>query len=134
VVVVGVAGLLWRAQSERDEPAHRTSLPVWVKVPIILGVVVALLLMKEELRGFTTTFPLVGVLAAYEARHSLWTLSRGVARFLLAMTPALAVMRLVQSSLGLAGALAVVWIVFLCLLLPLTRDTWAGAREAGEKL
>ena len=67
------AGLLWRLP-QRDEPGHRSPLPVYLKVPIILMVVATLILIKGWLRGFVTVFPMVGVIAAYEARNSLWTM------------------------------------------------------------
>lgn len=41
------------------------------------------------LQGFMSAFPMLGVVAAYEARHSLWTLGRQVPIMMLALTPLL---------------------------------------------
>jgi hypothetical protein len=67
----------------RFEPSHRTSMPLWAKLPVILGVVFVLIALKQILRGFMPLFPMVGLIAAYEARHSLWTLCGQVPIFIL---------------------------------------------------
>lgn len=108
--------LLIRLLPYREEPHHRTPLPVWVKLPAIVLVIAGLVLIKRQLGGFTTMFPMVGVVAAYEARHSLWTIVRRIPWIILIMVPMMTAIRLTQDRLGLGGALAVAWPVFLALL------------------
>lgn len=103
----------------RPEPGHRTTLPVWLKLPIVVAAVMALVLAKYELRGTMTTFPLVGILAAYEARHSLATLCRQTAKFVLMAVVMMAVSRFTEPVVGLGPSLGLGWIVFLLLLLPI---------------
>jgi len=42
----------------RDEPRYRTSLPVWIKLPLIVVLIVGLVLLKKNLGGFMTVFPM----------------------------------------------------------------------------
>jgi hypothetical protein len=82
-----------------DDPGHRTSLPWFVKAPIILAVVLAVTAAREPLRGFMPTFPFVSLFAAYEARHSLRTLLRQFIRFCIGFEALLAAVRLMQHAL-----------------------------------
>lgn len=75
-IMAGVM-LIWRLPY-RAEPHDRTPLPIWVKLPSIALVITGVVLMKNQLGGFMTVFPMLGLVAAYEARHSLWTLVRRV--------------------------------------------------------
>jgi hypothetical protein len=108
----------------RAEPGHRTPLPVWVKLPVVAAVVFLLLTVKEALQGFATLFPMVSVVGAYEARHSLWTLGRQLPVMILTMIPLMVVSRLTQGYVGFAGSLALGWCAFLAALVPLTRALW----------
>ena len=110
---LALAVILLKITSHREERGHRSSLPVWIKLPIIMAVVILLLLIKQGLRGFTTVFPMVGVVAAYEARHSLWTMSRQIPIITLAKVPMMIVCRLAQNHFSLPAALALSWIAFL---------------------
>jgi len=123
-VTLGVSIGLYRLLPHRDEPSHRTTLPVYIKLPIIAGVIVLLVLAKEQLQGFMTLFPMVGVVGAYEARHSLWTMGRAIPTWMVAMIPLLSVIRLAQPSLGLPWALVLGWAAFLTVLVPLTLRQW----------
>jgi uncharacterized protein (DUF697 family) len=116
------AGLHWRLPA-RDEPGHRSPLPVYVKVPIIVGVVATLILIKGWLRGFVTVFPMVGVIAAYEARNSLWTMVRQIPVLMLALLALMVVLRLGREPLGVPGALASGWVIFL-VVLTMLRGAW----------
>ena len=106
------------------EPDHRSHLPFWIKLPIVAGVILSLLLMKRVLQGFMTMFPMVGVVASFEARQSLGSVCVALPDFMFAMVPMFAVVRLTQPSLGLGIALAAGWIVFIPMLAPLIRDFW----------
>ena len=121
-LVVALGLYLWLPH--RDEPSHRTTLPVYLKLPIIAGVIVLLVLAKDRLQGFMTLFPMVGVVGAYEARHSLWTMGRQIPTWMVGMIPMLSVIRLTQGRLGLPLALALGWVAFLCVLIPLTARQW----------
>jgi hypothetical protein len=118
---------LFFATRDRREPGHRSPLPVYIKLPIIVGVVLFLVAAKNALQGFMTMFPMVSVVAAYEARHSLWTMGRQMPIFLLTMLPLQAASRLAEPYIGFAPSLVVGWGVFLLILLPLTRYNWRRA-------
>lgn len=128
-LVLALALALYLGLPHRDEPDHRTTLPVYVKMPIIAAVIVALIAIKNSLQGFMTLFPMVGVVAAYEARYSLWTVGRSLTAWMVAMIPMMAVLRLAQGELGLGLALVLGWAAFLSVLLPLTRSQWVNTRK-----
>lgn len=108
----------------RREPSHRTPLTVWVKLPIMACVLITILVLKKTLGGFMTTFPMVSVIACYEARHSLWSMCRQTSVFVASFAPALVVVRLLQGSWGLGWAFLPAWIVFLSLLVPFSWAVW----------
>lgn len=110
--------------SHRVEPGHRSPLPIAFKFLIVAAVVSVLVMVKQQLQGFMSFFPMVGVVAAHEARHSLWTLGRQIPVLMLAMPPMLAVCRLTQARIGLGPALALGWPVYLILLALLTWRMW----------
>jgi hypothetical protein len=132
VVVVVAAALLW-LQPHRDEPGHRTSLPIWAKLPIILGVILFLVIVKQELRGFMAMFPMVSIVATYEARHSLWTLCRQVPIMMLGMAGLMTISRWLEPKVGLAPSLAVGWLAFLAVALPLSRSLWNNDGEGAVR-
>jgi hypothetical protein len=129
LLTMGVAALARIFYRCPEEPEHRSHLPVWVKFPIIVGVIFMLILIKRLLQGFMTMFPMVGVIASYEARTSLGLVCRALSDFIFAMVPMLAAVRLVQPRLGLGAALVVGWVVFLPMLTPLIRDFWRSKSE-----
>jgi len=120
---------LIRALPYRAEPHHRTSLPVWIKLPAIALVVAGVVMIKQYLGGFMTMFPMVGVITAYEARHSLWTIVRRIPWIILIMLPAMGFIRLTQVRLGLPLALALAWPLVLALLWTL-RNRYTGGADA----
>lgn len=129
VLVLGLA--LYRLLPHREEPAYRSPLPVYLKLPLVALVIFGLVVIKQYLQGFMTLFPMVGVIASYEGRHCLWTLTRQVPVIMLTLLPLMATVRLLQPLLGLGPALAGGWVVFLLVLLPVTAKQW---READEGL
>ncbi len=121
VVAVIALGLgLFRLIPERAEPDCRSPLPAWIKLPVIAGVILALVMIKNTLQGFMTLFPFVGVVAAYEARKSLWTLGRQVPVMMTLLPLLMATCRLAQPRLGLGPSLALGWVVFLGAFVPFT--------------
>lgn len=115
-VVLATAFFFHVKLSARDEPGHRSSLPVGVKFAVIVCVITALVIMKKNLQGFMTMFPMVGLAACYEGRHCLWTICRQIPIIMMTMLPMVIVIRLAQPHLGYAWALAPGWLVFLAAL------------------
>ena len=133
VGVIALGGALYIGLPHRVERGHRTPLPVWAKLPIIVGVVLFLVAMKGALQGFMTVFPMVGVIASYEARHSLWTMGRQIPILMLTMAPMMMAARLAQPHVGLGPSLVVGWAVFLMVLVPLTRHNMARAAATAKR-
>jgi hypothetical protein len=126
--VLALAVGLFRALPERHEPDYRSALPVWLKLPIIVAVVLCLVILKGWLQGFMTLFPMVGVVAAYEARHSLWTIGRQIPVLMMAMVPLIVTSHLAQPVVGLGLSLVVGWLAFLAVFLPVTWHMRPGLR------
>lgn len=129
---LAAGAILLRMSPPRAEPGHRSPLPLWIKLPVIVAVVGCLVVLKQGLQGFTTLFPMVGVVAAYEARHSLWTVCRQMPVVMLTLTPLMMTVRLAQGRLGLGLALLLGWAVFLAAVAPFARDTWRAASASAE--
>ncbi|MHB0938458.1 MAG: hypothetical protein ACYC6A_18850 [Armatimonadota bacterium] len=123
-VLTGIA--FYILQPIREDRGHRTTMPVWLKVPVMVAVVFMLILIKNSLQGFMTVFPMVGVIAAYEGRFSLWTNCHKVALIMFSMGPMMAVMYIVQHWFHWTAipSLALGWAVLLSILLPMTREIW----------
>lgn len=128
-VTFAIGLTLLRLTPHRPEPGHRTSLPVWIKMPVIMTIILLLIVSKKMLQGFTAMFPMVGLVAAYEARRSLWTVCRALAGFALCSVPMMAAAHVAYPYVGLAGSLAIGWAVLLCGLIPLMRSMWHSAEE-----
>jgi hypothetical protein len=126
-VTIGLGILLYCVTPHRDEPGHRSPMPVWQKLPVTALVVLVLIIIKKSLLGFMTFFPMVGVIAAYEARKSLWAISRQAPVVMVTTVPLMIACRLAQPRFGLYGGLGIGWIVFGVILVPLTRHMWATA-------
>ena len=122
VYLFGLA--LFFGTSPRAERAHRTSLPVWVKLPIILAIVALLVVIKGNLGGFASLFPLVSVVGSYEARHCLWTMSRTIPLLMITILPLMVTAHLTQDALGLGGGMLLGWVVFLAFIVPITLWQW----------
>jgi hypothetical protein len=114
------AAVMLRVTPHLEEPGHRTPLPVWIKLPVIAGVIVLIIIGKKMLLGLMTMFPMVGLVAAYEGRHSLWTMCRAIYRFALWGIPMMATVHVAQSyvGIGLSPALMLGWAVYLSLMIP----------------
>jgi hypothetical protein len=118
---VAAGAVLLRVLPRRREPAHRSPMPVAVKLAAIAGLVALLVLLKRALGGFMTMFPMVATIAAYEARHSLHTIGRQVPVVMVTMGPMMAAMWLLQRAAGVSAPLSLLagWGVFLALLVPI---------------
>jgi len=130
--IVGLAAFLLFPVPE--EPSHRTSLPFWIKVPIIVGVVLFLVLIRKAIGGFMATFPMVSVVGVYESRRSLATTCRQTAWLVFGMAFMIAAIRGVQKSglgegpMGRGFSFLVGWTVYLGLLAAATRGRWVFGR------
>ena len=114
VLTAAVAALALRHGGPHvAEPGHRSPLPLWIKLPLLTAVVIGLLLLKQSLRGFMTVFPMVGVLALYEARKSLGTLCRQIPVLMICLLPMMILVRLASPRLGFGLALAAGWVLYL---------------------
>lgn len=112
-VVMVISITLFIKLPPQEEPGHRSSLPIWVKLPIIIFIVVMLVLLKRQLQGFVTVFPMVGTVAAYESRHSLYTICREIPVLMLSLLPMMIICHIFQSYIGIGFALTIAWGVFL---------------------
>lgn len=122
--VIGVG--VWAMLPKIDEPGHRTPLPAYIKVPIIICVILTLVLMKKQLQGFVAMFPMVGVVAAYEARSSLWMVCRHVTASVVMYVPMVVAIYLAQTHLSFGWSLAVGWAALLTCVVPYV---WAVCRD-----
>jgi hypothetical protein len=127
VSVFALGAVLYRLMPYRPEPPHSSPLPIYLKFPLIALVILSLVLLKKYLLGFMTLFPMVGVVASYEGRYCLWTLTRQMPVVMMSLLPLMATARLLHPLVGLGWSLAAGWVVFLAVLVPITR---AQRREA----
>jgi hypothetical protein len=95
---------------------------VAVKIAAVAGVVAVIVVLKRTLGGFMTMFPMVGTIAAYEARHSLWTIGRQIPILMATAGPMMAMMWVAQYGLhaSIPISLAAGWVVFLAVMTPVT--------------
>jgi hypothetical protein len=115
--------------------AHYASpLPIGVKLPIIMFVILGLLTMKIYLGGFVATFPMVGIIAAYETRQSLRTTWQSIPLTMVLVTPMMMTCRIAGQSLGLGGSLMVGWGVFLLFGWPILKAYLDSEVEPAEGL
>ncbi len=113
----------------RREPGYRSPLPIPFKWLIIQGVILLLLALRPWLKGFMTVFPMMGVVAAYESRHSLRAVCRQIPVLLAAMGPMMMVIRLLQGRIGLGCAILAGWGVLLAVGVPLSLYLVRSAEE-----
>jgi hypothetical protein len=124
-----LATVLHLTLRHRDEPGHRSPLPVPVKFLAVVSIIAVLILLKQWLKGFMAAFPILGTITTYEARHSLWTLCRQVPVLMIGASLMLGVCRVTQAQFddvrtGLLAGLALGWLVYLACSILLTRRMW----------
>src|SRR5690606_22861581 len=95
------APVLMRRVQPRYEAEHRSPLPIYVQLPVVIAVVVAFVCAKSMLQGLMTAFPMVGVIGAYEARKSLYTISDQIPTVILVLLPLMLVSHFTHDTLGL---------------------------------
>ncbi len=130
--VAGIGAAAFRLAPVVPEPHYRSPLPLWIKIPLIALVVAFLVLIKAQIGGFMTTFPMVGLISAYEARRSLNSVCRQIALCLFAMALMMGVIHALHGVLAprlpgpaaLAFSFVAGWIFYLALLAAVTRGRW----------
>ncbi len=134
ILMFAVAASVTAAMPALDEPAHRSELPVHIKFAAVAGVVTLIVVLKNLLGGFMTTFPLAGVVTVYEARKSLWTLSRHATLLVFAVGSMIVTMRLVQQYAGLSVPLSLLpgWGAWLLVMVPATMVRWRREDRGGR--
>jgi len=130
--VIGLGIWLLITMPHRKEPDYRSPLPVWLKLPVMMGVILFIVVIKEALQGFMTVFPMMTTVGAYESRRSLWTLVRQMPVVMVTLTPMMIACRLSQPWVGQGLSLVVGWAVFLSIFLPLTRYLWSRAAAEAQ--
>jgi len=98
------------------ETPYRTDLHPLIKIPIIVGVVSMLVILKKQLAGFMTVFPMVGVIAAYEARFMLASVCRQMPVVMICLVSLMMTLKVVSSMTNFWVGLAAGWVVFLLVL------------------
>jgi len=121
LLVAGLAGAALAAFPQPEEPGGRTELPPWIKLPAIAAVVLGLVLVKNWLQGFATAFPMLGVIAAYEARNCLGTVCRAIPLAMVILLLLIVPARLAEGHLGLPAGLAIGWAALAVAIWPLCR-------------
>jgi hypothetical protein len=120
-VIAGGGAFLTLAPA-RQEPSARSPLPVAVKIVAIAGVISVIILLKQVLGGFMTMFPMVGTIAVYEGRRSLWTIGRQIPILMITAGPMMGAMWIAQQILGASVPLSLLagWAVFLAVFVPVS--------------
>lgn len=124
-----LAAAMLRWLPHRDEEGSRSSMHPALKVIALMGVVLFILILKKQLGGFMTIFPMVGVVAAYEARNCLYASCRQIPVVMMTIGIMLFVTYLLQSYCALPVALAVGGAAFLAVIVPLHRRVWRAAKK-----
>ncbi|MCC6579223.1 MAG: hypothetical protein IT440_02190 [Phycisphaeraceae bacterium] len=124
-----LAAVLHGTMPYRPEQSQRSLLPVWIKMPALVAVVLGLVAMKSQLAGFMTVFPMVGVLTAYEARRCLWTMCRQIPTLMLTLAGMMATIHLVTPRGGIGWGMAAGWAVMSAMLAVMTHRRYSAERE-----
>lgn len=127
MIMIFSIGLL-AFQKAPSEPGMRTAMPIIIKAPLTIGVVLIIIVLKQFLQGFMTLFPMLGVFGSYEGRMSLGTNCRQILKLVLSMVPMLAVIKLVEPNMGRGTALILGWMVYLPIMGMLMIPAWRRQR------
>lgn len=126
---------------QRMEPGNKSKLPIYVKVPLVMLAVTAVVTAKNALRGFMPTFPLLGIFAVYEGRRSLHTLAVRIPILNLCFIGMLLTVRFLLPAGGVeptawqyAVALAPGWLAYAAMFMVADRFyTWRNAGNASVR-
>ncbi|MGB9641911.1 MAG: hypothetical protein ACPL3Q_01760 [Candidatus Ratteibacteria bacterium] len=106
------------------ENSYRTDLHPLIKIPVIVGVISTLVLLKKQLSGFMTVFPMVGVIAAYESRFMLASVCRQLPVLMICLVSLMMTLKIVANITNFWIGLISGWIVFLIVLKITGRFLW----------
>ncbi|MCI5601605.1 MAG: hypothetical protein SOZ02_02365 [Hallerella porci] len=81
-IILGV--IIFQKQTYAPGVRYKTPLPVYIKAPAIAAVVSCLMLVKNLMGGFCTSFPMINSIVSYECRFSLGDQCRQLPLFLIA--------------------------------------------------
>lgn len=126
---LAVALIFQRLEPDIEEQGHRSPIPLIVKIPMTVALVVILLALKQFLKGFMTLFPMVGVFASYEARNSLWTNCKQIPIIILTLLPMFVTIKLTQVRVGTGLSVLFGWGVFLIAMIPVFRNIIKKTQE-----
>jgi hypothetical protein len=135
-IVMTAAVSLIIALPHRAEPKHRSELPVPLKFGVVVVVISILVVLKNLLGGFMALFPMVGVLAAYEARNSLWTMTRQSPLIVISIGCMVAAMWIVQQRFGwtIGPSLGIGLCLWASVLIPVTISRWRREDRAAVRI
>jgi hypothetical protein len=122
-VLLALLYFLDRWTSNSSEKEYQTPLPLYIKASIVILVIFTLVKMKHFLSGFMATFPMVGVVGAYETRFCFKTVLRQLPFVIFTLSSMITVCYAMQKPLGLYGGLAAGWVVYLAILF-IWRNRW----------
>ena len=115
--------VLYRVTPSPEESGQRTTMTVYLKVPLLLLTCLVVVAIKSWLGGFVIMFPIVGVVGAYEMRSCLNTVYRQTLLYGVTFSPLAAVCYLLQDRWGIPAALGMGWLAYL-MMLWLLRRCW----------
>lgn len=122
VGVTLVIGLLFAwLMPYRDEAGSKTTLPPWLKFPLVFAVVFGIVLLKKQLQGFMALFPMVSIVAMYESRFCLWSVCRQMAYCLFSFLAMQVIVHIAQAWIPFPWVLIVGWLIFIPMLSGFTR-------------
>ena len=124
ILVLFVAIMLALFTQRPYENPYRTDLPVYIKLPIIIGVVSILIVLKKYLQGFMTVFPMVGVIAAYEGRFMLASICRQIPTLMISLVSLMMTIRVLSNIVPFYWSIVFGWMVFLSVLWFLSSFLW----------
>jgi uncharacterized membrane protein SirB2 len=126
VIVMTGAVVLIAVLRYRDEPESRSELPYFLKFMVVAAVISVLVVLKDLLGGFMSLFPMVGVIAAYETRNSMWTMTRQAPLVVVSIGCMVAAMWIVQQQFGweMVPSLGIGICLWASVLVPVTLVRW----------
>ncbi|OGV55672.1 MAG: hypothetical protein A2017_03055 [Lentisphaerae bacterium GWF2_44_16] len=128
-ILVNIFALFLHIHKPRtQEEGYKSTLPVYVKVPIIAIVIIVLLNFKNTLGGFMALFPMAGVVSAYEVRHCMNAVFRQIPVMISAVSCMFGTCYFLQDITGLYWGIIASWCVYMILLL-LTKKAWMSGAE-----
>ena len=125
-VLVAAGFLLFT--SPKREPGQKSKMHPAAKILVVAAVITAFIVLKKILGSFMVAFPMVSMIAMYESRYSLWSMSRQMAIVMLTLGVFFTTIFILQEIIGFYWAIVCGWLVFLCIIFPLHRRNFPGRK------